>query len=53
MKTTKDTITINKKVLPGFFALAPITGILISRHKPEVMLLWIGVFVGIWIGKNW
>jgi hypothetical protein len=53
MKATKDTITINRKALPAIFALAPITAILISRHDPAVMLLWIGVFTGIWIGKNW
>jgi hypothetical protein len=51
-KTTKDTITINRKVLSAIFALAPITAILISKHDPAVMLLWIGVFAGIYIGKH-
>jgi len=46
MKSNKDTITINKKLLPALFALVPITAILISKHNPAVMLLWIGVFVG-------
>lgn len=48
----KDTITINKKLLPAIFALVPITAILISKHDPAVILLWIGVFIGIYIGKS-
>jgi len=52
MKSNKDTITINRKVIPGFVVLAPITGILIGRGDPAGILLWMGVFVGIYIGKN-
>jgi hypothetical protein len=51
MARKKDTITINKKIIPGIICLVPITAILISRYNPAVILLWIGVFIGIYMGK--
>lgn len=51
-KKSKDTITINRKALAGFFSLAGITVVLIARNDPAVILMFIGAAVGIFIGKH-
>ena len=53
-KKSKETITINKKVIAGIMCLVPLIAILISKHRVgEMVLLFLGVGVGVFIGLNW
>ena len=52
MKKDNDTITINKKMLIGIAPAIAIIGMLISKHQPGPLLLFIiGIVAGIIIGR--
>jgi len=53
MKKQEDYILkINRKMMVGIAPLFPIAGVLLSKGDPAVILLIIGAFCGIIIGKN-
>ncbi|MBW3012349.1 hypothetical protein KY311_04140 [Candidatus Woesearchaeota archaeon] len=53
MKKKSDTITINKKVLPGIICSIPLIAILISKHRiGELLLFLMGIGIGTYIGLN-
>jgi len=52
-KKKKETITIKKKLLWGIAPAIAIVAILISKHKPGPLLLFIiGIICGIFIGRD-
>ena len=52
-KKNKDVIVINKKALIGIAPAVAIIGVLISKHKPaELLLFLIGILAGIFIAIN-
>jgi len=54
MKKKKDTITINKKMMFGIAPAIAIIGILIVKHQPDPLVLFlIGIIVSIIIGINY
>ena len=51
-KKSKDTIVIKKKMLIGIAPAAAIIGILLSKHQPGPLILFIvGIGCGILIGR--
>jgi len=53
-KLSKDTFTINRKVMLGVAPAIAIIAILISKHQPGPLILFlIGIAAGIIIGINW
>jgi len=51
-KSKIDTITINKKMLLGIAPAMPIIGILLSKHQPGPLILFIlGICCGVLIGR--
>jgi hypothetical protein len=52
-KNKQENITIPKKAMFGIAGAIPIIAVLLSKNKtPEVFLLLIGIFLGIFIGKG-
>lgn len=48
----EEYIKINKKMMLGIAPLVAIAAVLLSKSDPAVILLVIGAFCGIIIGKN-
>ena len=53
MKKSNETITLNKKVMLGVAPAIAIIAILLSKHQPGPLILFLtGISVGIIIGVN-